>query len=137
MPNLCPDSSCVECGGKGRIATGREACPTRPERASWVYWLCGCGAYVSCHRGTAIPMGRPANGRTRAWRIKAHAALDHRWMRFGGKTNKHTITRARPKAYAWLAAQLGLTLDKCHIGLFDEAMCQRVIAVCEQVRKAA
>lgn len=104
MPELCRDSSCVECGGKGRIASGREVCPQRQDRAAWVFWLCGCGAYVGCHPGTAVPMGRPGNGRTRSYRIQAHQALDRRWMRVGRQRSKHATSRSRPKAYAWLAA---------------------------------
>ena len=125
MPELCRDSSCIECGGKGRIASGREVCPERQDRASWAFWLCGCGAWVSCHPGTAIPMGRPGNALTRSWRIQAHRALDSRWLRVNGRADKHKTSRARPKAYTWLAAQLGIRVEDCHIGLFDIAMCRR------------
>jgi hypothetical protein len=137
MPDLCRDSSCIECGGKGRIASGREVCPERRDRAAWVFWLCECGAFVSCHPGTAVPMGRPANGRTRSFRIRAHEALDRRWMRVGGKRSKHATSRSRPKAYAWLATQLGIRVEDCHIGLFDEAMCRQVISICESQARAA
>lgn len=137
MVTLCSDTSCVECGGKGRIASGREACPNRPERASWAYWLCSCGAYVGCHTGTAIPMGRPGNATTRYWRIAAHRALDKRWMRSDQTASKRATNRSRPKAYTWLACQLGISFDDCHIGMFDEAMCRRVVEVCGQVRRAA
>jgi hypothetical protein len=39
----------------------------------------------------------------------------------------------RHEAYGWLANQLGLSRDDCHIGMFDVAQCERVVRVCTQV----
>jgi hypothetical protein len=36
----------------------------------------------------------------------------------------------RTEAYAWLATQLGITKEACHMLNFDAAMCERVVAVC-------
>jgi hypothetical protein len=36
----------------------------------------------------------------------------------------------RDKAYEWLAETLEITKDECHIGMFDESMCKRVIETC-------
>lgn len=54
-------------------------------------------------------------------RIEAHRALDARWQ-FGTMTRKH--------AYAWLAKHMELPLDDCHIGMFSEKECERVIQIC-------
>lgn len=54
-------------------------------------------------------------------RIEAHQALDARWQ-FG--------TMTRKQAYVWLARHMGLSLDDCHIGMFGEKECERVIEIC-------
>lgn len=36
----------------------------------------------------------------------------------------------RRAGYRWLAARLGIPEDQCHIGMFDVAMCRRVIEIC-------
>jgi hypothetical protein len=55
-------------------------------------------------------------------RQEAHRAFDVYWE-FGGVT--------RSQAYARLAAKLNMQKDQCHIGLFDEETCQRVIELCQ------
>lgn len=41
-----------------------------------------------------------------------------------------TQGKARGAAYKWLAGELGISAEQCHIGMFDETMCQRVIDLC-------
>lgn len=53
-------------------------------------------------------------------RIRAHLAFDRLWQRGW---------MPRPEAYAWLAEQLGLPVEKTHIALFDFETCERVIAL--------
>ena len=43
----------------------------------------------------------------------------------------------RGKAYAKLADALGIPVDDCHIGMFDEAMCAKVVAACGLLRQEA
>lgn len=126
---------CVECGERGKLVSGAQACPDKPHRARELFYLCRCGAWVSCHVGTGMTMGRPASARTRYWRIQAHAALDARWKREGASRRGQAPSRKR--AYAWLAGQLGIRVDDCHIGRFDEATCRRVVAACGGIAKAA
>jgi hypothetical protein len=38
---------------------------------------------------------------------------------------------SRRGAYRWLAEQMGITGDDCHIGMFDVAQCRRVVEICE------
>jgi hypothetical protein len=59
-----------------------------------------------------------ADAELRAWKIKAHAALDPLWR------------GNRSAGYRWLARRLGIAAAECHIGLFDVETCQRVIEVC-------
>jgi hypothetical protein len=54
-------------------------------------------------------------------RVMAHAAFDDLW-KYGLMT--------RNAAYQWLADELGLTRQQCHMKNFDEAMCKRVVDKC-------
>lgn len=84
-------------------------------------YLCrGCDAYVGCHKGTDKPLGRLANHELRKWKMRAHAAFDLLW--------KCRFMR-RWQAYAWLADELNVPAEQCHIGMFDVDMCQKAIDV--------
>ena len=52
--------------------------------------------------------------------MRAHTAFDPFWQAEG---------MTRKQAYQWLADQLGLNQEQCHIGMFDVAQCQRVVEV--------
>lgn len=85
-------------------------------------WLCRnfprCDAYVGCHVGTDVPLGRMANKELREAKKKAHAAFDSLW-----RTGK----MSRAIAYKWLAEKMGMLLAECHIGMFDVEDCERVV----------
>lgn len=86
-------------------------------------WLCRrCNAYVGCHRGTNKPLGRLANADLRRWKTAAHDAFDPLW-KYG------KFKHRRNAAYAWLAEQMNLPVDKTHIGMFDVGQCKRVIEI--------
>lgn len=95
-------------------------------------WVCSkrpvCDAYVGCHPGTTKPLGRLADKPLRDAKMKAHQVFDPRWrnVQEPGRTKRQT----RMRAYAWLATQLGITNQECHIGLFDLETCAQVVAVC-------
>ena len=90
-------------------------------------WVCSnypkCDAYVGCHEGTTLPLGRPANARLRTLKAEAHKQFDPIWK--SGLMN-------RREAYKWLASMLDIPLDECHIGMFDVKMCQKVIQLCKK-----
>lgn len=113
---------CPYCGKKSHLADGTVIYPHRPDLAKKLFYRCTpCGAFVGCHPGTITPLGRLANAELRKAKQAAHAAFDPKWQ--GGDIR-------RQRAYAWLAEQLGIPREDCHIGLFDEALCQRVIEAC-------
>lgn len=88
-------------------------------------WVCiACGARVGCHPGSKVPLGTLANAELRSARMEAHNAFDPRWR---GAANRF---RARTDAYAWLASQMGLKIEDCHIALFDLQQCRRVVELC-------
>lgn len=116
-------------------------------RSYGMIYLCRpCEAWVGVHDGTDTPLGRLANKELRQWKMKAHAAFDPLWQRKleirrqerGPGYRKHY---ARGSGYKWLAVQLGIPVEDCHIGMFDVEMCQRVVALCQpyadKLRRAA
>lgn len=86
-------------------------------------WLCGnsyCGAYVGCQPGTDQPKGTFADKPTRQARKDAHAAFDPLF---------DSGEMSREDAYAWLAVQMGLSIEQCHISMFDIAQCNHAIGL--------
>lgn len=91
----------------------------------WAFLCRGCRAYVGMHPFTGIPLGTLADAATREARKKAKAAFNPLWGSGG---------MSRSEAYAWMAKQLGIErTEECHIGWFDVAQCNRVVAICQQV----
>jgi hypothetical protein len=113
---------CDYCGKDAPLVSGKTVYPHRPDLYAKQFYQCGpCDAMVGCHPGTTKPLGRLANAELRKAKMAAHAAFDPIWK--GGKMK-------RGSAYAWLADQLGIRQQECHIGMFDVAMCARVIDAC-------
>lgn len=88
-------------------------------------WVCSnypkCDAYVGCHKGTEIPLGRLANARLRTLKKEAHKQFDPIWK---------SGFMSRKRAYEWLSDMLDMDIEDCHIGMFDIKQCQEVIHIC-------
>jgi len=54
-------------------------------------------------------------------RGEAHAAFDPLW-----KSGKFT----RTAAYKWLATQMGVRTEDCHMEMFNVAQCRKVVEIC-------
>jgi len=108
------DHPCPECGAAMTLRKSRYGlfygCTRYPE----------CKAAHSAHAATGEPLGTPADAGTKQWRIRAHAAFDTLWRGPGA-------FMSRPVAYRWMWETLGLARDGAHIGLFDQAQCERLI----------
>jgi hypothetical protein len=114
---------CDYCGNSSVLTSSKEVYGGRDYGP---IYLCRCQlglAYVGCHKGTTVPLGRLANPELRKWKKLAHDALDPLWKR--GKM-------ARSECYAWLAKELQIQPKDCHIGMFDVEMCERVHAICTE-----
>lgn len=127
---------CVEClSWNVRMGTGAEIYPHRPDLFDLQYWICECGAYCGCHKGTDYtPLGRPAGPATRKAREAAHAAFDPLWKRVAERDNLNA-GHARNRGYRFLAGQLGIERADCHISHMDAVRCGQVVAICEAVRR--
>lgn len=128
--------TCPECGAPMRLRESRFGpffgCTTWPK----------CDATHGAHPD-GTPLGTPADKATKRARIEAHAAFDPLWKDIAevypnlhGRALKRLRGLARSRAYQWLAAQLGIPVERCHIGMFDAETCARVVAVCERARAA-
>ena len=113
---------CPYCMEPAEKVTGEAIYPHRPDLYNKMFYQCeDCEAYVGCHPGTDKPLGRLANAQLRRAKSAAHAVFDPIWK---------NGSKQRGEAYAWLAAQLSIDKNDCHIGMFDVGTCQRVIEIC-------
>lgn len=120
--------TCDYCQQPAEMVKGTVIYPDYPELAKKNFWRCEpCAAWVGCHpRNRRFgnvgiePLGRLAKAGLRRAKNRAHAAFDPIWQQ-GHMT--------RVEAYIWLAEALGIQLDDCHIGHFDEAQCHEVVRV--------
>ena len=115
---------CDYCGLPAELVSGMDIYPHRPDLKSLSFWQCKpCKAHVGCHKkSNFVPLGRLADAELRKAKQKAHAAFDPLW--------KNKIMHRR-EAYAWLAKELKISIEKCHIGYFDIDMCTRVVKIIE------
>jgi hypothetical protein len=125
--------TCPYCGNPAILTDSAEVYSGHSYR---MIWLCRpCDAYVGTHRNSKNhePLGRLANAELRAWKVKAHAAFDPLW-RTKMRRENCTKQEARQAGYRWLAKQLSITVEECHIGCFDVEMCRRVVEICSVYR---
>lgn len=153
--------TCPYCGRESKLTYGDEMYPHRPDLQMLAFWNCKfCNAYVGCHKegswvgvtasgerqysdGT-LPLGRLADRTLRGLKKATHQAFDPFWKSYALWTKHPAYTKAakhdtarRKVLYQWLADTLGITYDECHVGMFDEDQCRRVIQLCTQLQAAA
>ncbi len=121
---------CGYCENKAELVTGKVLHPSWSHLADRMFWRCvPCQAHVGCHEkhrkttgvdgitvtsdGT-LALGSLANAELREARSEVHKEFDPIW---------HYMPRK--KAYAWLANELGIDVNSCHIAMFDLAMCKK------------
>jgi hypothetical protein len=109
--------------------SGAEIYPHRPDLSHLKFYAClPCSAWVGCHRGTTKPLGRLANAELREAKTEAHNAFDPLWK----FEQFHRQKMKRTEAYQWLANQLEISVDDCHIGMFDVETCGKVVEICKR-----
>lgn len=125
---------CPYCGQPAPMVKGNVIYPHRRDLYPKNFWQCKpCDAYVGCHDANpkygndgTRPLGRMANPALRQAKKDAHNAFDPLW-----KDGHHPSRKA---AYGWLAKQLGIPVEACHIGEFDVVTCLRVVTICDGAR---
>lgn len=100
------------------------------DRSHGLIWACiPCDARVGVHRGTETPLGTMANRPLRRWRNRAHEAFDPLWR----KDSPRRIFKTRGGAYGWLAIQMKMPKEHCHIAMFSQEQCAEVVRICASV----
>lgn len=117
---------CPYCGGEMLLKDAQYIYHCNRSKNWGMVWVCEnfpkCDSYVGCHKGTQIPLGRPANARLRTLKKEAHRQFDPIW-----KSGLMT----RKQAYHWLSSMLNIPFEDCHIGMMDIKDCQRTIHLCK------
>jgi hypothetical protein len=112
---------CQYCNKPAEFVSGDVIYPHRPDLFEKRFYRCvPCAAYVGTRGNSVIPLGILANAELRAAKSAAHAVFDPLWK--SGEL-------PRKQAYFELAQKLGIDMKKCHIGMFDVAMCKKVIEI--------
>ena len=145
---------CDYCGNQAALVKGDVVYPQYIKMHNRFYWHCSlCKAWVGTHKTSAQhePYGRLAKSHLRYLKAKAHEVFDPLWQsrlpKKGSFTSKklrklkHYNRQAlsiraelRRAAYLWLSKKLDVPHRKCHIGMFDEELCQQAIKVCIKER---
>lgn len=119
---------CPYCKEPAKLVGGQELYPHRKDLYSKKFYQCEpCEAHVGCHPNTEKPLGSMANSRLRKLRMAAHQSFDPIWK------EHHWLSRR--EAYDWLAKELRISTDDCHIGKMNEDQCSMVTNLMSEVRK--
>lgn len=119
--------NCDYCNKEAELVGGDAIYPHRPDLHGLKFYYCANdAAWVGCHRGTTKPLGRLANAELRQAKQDAHVAFDRLW-----RATTPAGSFDRNGAYKWLAQQLGINRNDCHIGMMNVEQCQRVVQICE------
>lgn len=102
--------------------------------AKSIYRCDPCDAQVGIHRHNKKPLGHLANKELRLARKSAHASFDPLW-RYKMQKEGISSTKARKKAYQWLAEKMNLDVGVCHIGDFNVDQCNQVVEYCRPFLK--
>lgn len=113
---------CPYCRKKPKIVKSEEVYG-KGYHYGYIAWCKPCDAYVGCHRGTKKPKGSLANREARKHRVQAHRVFDPLW--------KEGLIYPRNAAYTWLAEEMGIHVDECHIAMFDREQLDETILRCK------
>lgn len=106
-PELC--NAC--CSPNVKLTTNDRIYGRKHNQWPYVYYCEDCGAAVGCHPNTYSPLGRLADKTTRHLRAKAHESFDVLWR---------SGLMKRSDAYRWLARELEIDGEACHISLLTQ-----------------
>lgn len=120
---IAVDLACPDCDARIVLRTARQgALAGKP--------FYGCSTWPACSATHGAhpdgkPLGIPGDRATKDARIRAHAAFDLIWR---------SGMMSRRGAYSWMRRRFGLSDEDGHIGRFDVAACERLIAALAPLR---
>jgi hypothetical protein len=127
--------TCPYCSRPAALVTGKVIYPHRKDLHEKTFWACmPCKAWVGCHPGTDVALGRLANEELRNAKRAAHAAFDPLWQPEVQTGSKNKRRKMRDAAYDALARVLNIPREECHIGMFDLDRCTRTVEACKTLK---
>jgi hypothetical protein len=124
---------CPYCDSEATLASGKDIYGPKWNYTQKKFWVCfSCKAWVGCHDTTFVPYGSLAKAPLRKLRQQVHELMDQLWKPAtlkGQITGRKQMKEARNLTYAWMAAELGIEPEECHIGMFNEERCERALKV--------
>ncbi|MNE20646.1 hypothetical protein D3C81_700830 [compost metagenome] len=113
--------ACPYCGGSVKLVNNCEIYGKSIGDWPFAYHCQKCSeAYVGVHPDTDIPVGIMACKKLRKARQSAKISF-HEMLAATGMERRH--------GYAWLAKQLGLSINETHYGWFTLLQCEQALAV--------
>lgn len=134
---------CPYCGAASEYVDSIEVYKT--QSYGMMYRCVPCDAHVGTHKGRPREaLGRLANQTLRRHKNAAHRAFDPLWkrkaieLRDSGHVRHKSVAKknARTAAYMWLAGQMNLKSEHCHIGMFNEEQCLTVVELCRPYNRS-
>lgn len=133
--------TCPYC--KGPATYYESSAPFYQGRDYGALWACvPCDAQVGTHPD-GRPLGTLANKRLRIERKRVKEFFNPLWMdvhaAYPGIPIRvgHVRQIMRTRAYQWLAEQMKLSAEECHVAMFDEARCRWAIQIIEDMKPNA
>jgi hypothetical protein len=109
-------TKCNLCGG---VVIFNQASKDK-SASGYVYYCTNCHAWVGTYpHDKEIAYGQLANFETRKKRAELHDWFDRLWRNHDERT----------MWYQKLANELGIDIEYCHIGMFDEPLCDKALVI--------
>lgn len=106
---------CDKCGGEVIVSHHKEVYGRVYSDWPWMYRCPACDSSVGMHPFTSIPLGTLANRELRDLRKSCKYPFERIWQ---------SGEMTRSEAYEALAKHLGISVESCHFGWFDQHQCR-------------
>ncbi len=114
--------ACPYCNGRAHL---KHSSAVYEDRDFGMLYLCdnypqACDAYVGVHQGDYLPLGQLSNTQLRGLRRSVHRLIDPLWRE---------RAYSRNVVYGFLAQVMDLPILECHVAMFDDEACKKVLAM--------
>jgi hypothetical protein len=122
LPSNGVHMDCPYCNGRAHLKHSSEV---YEDRDFGMLYLCdnypqACDAYVGVHQGDYLPLGQLSNTQLRGLRRSVHRLIDPLWRE---------RAYSRNVVYGFLAQVMDLPILECHVAMFDDEACKKVLAM--------